>query len=136
MKALFDHETMPAYQNALAFAKWSDAAMERTSKNSAAYAQLDQGRLALSCKIAAAHGKLPPGERATLWAAAERIALENAACLDLLFQKGILSREELQHGKEALRDIVSALMDWNGSTGPGPEETGELRLAEAALKTG
>jgi hypothetical protein len=135
MNALFEHENMPAYQAALTFAKWSEAVLERTPKNRAAYSQLDQGRLALSCKIAAAHGKLPSGERATLWTTAQRIALETAACLDLLFQNGILSREELQHGKEVLRGIVAALRDWDWSTGPAPEDTGELRVAEAALKS-
>src|SRR5438093_7502343 len=87
VKTFFQHESLPAYQAALEFAKWSEAVLERTPKNSAAYAQLDQGRIALSCKIAAANGRLPASEQCGLLAAAQRIALESAACLDLLFNK-------------------------------------------------
>ncbi|HEY2952586.1 MAG TPA: hypothetical protein VGK40_08390 [Verrucomicrobiae bacterium] len=136
MKTFFQHESLPAYQAALEFAKWSEAVLERTPKNSAAYAQLDQGRIALSCKIAAAHGRLPASEQCGLLAAAQRIALESAACLDLLFNKRILSRDELEHGKEALRRIVAALADWNNSPSLPGHEPEDLRVAAAELKSG
>src|ERR1051325_3192323 len=129
MKTFFDHERQPAYQAALEFAKWSEAVLERTPKNSAAYAQFDQGRIALSCKIAAANGKLPAGERGALLASAQRIVLESAACLELLFNKRILSRDELEHGKEALRNIVAALAEWNNSSRLLADEPGDLGVA-------
>lgn len=136
MKTFFKHESLPAYQAALEFAKWSEAVLERTPKNSAAYAQFDQGRTTLSCKIAAASGTLPADEHGALLAAAQRTALESAACLDLLFNKRILSREELEHGKEALRRIVAALTEGNSSPSLLAKEPGEMRAVTAELNRG
>jgi four helix bundle protein len=110
MKTFFDHETLPVYQESLDFVKWSDPILERTPKNSAMYEQLDQGRTTIPLKIAAANGNVPCQERARHFETAQRCALETAACLDLLFNRRILSKDELERGKEALQRIASTLV--------------------------
>ena len=109
MKTFFEHETLPVYQQSLEFVKWSDAILERTPKNSAMYEQLDQGRTAIPLKIAAANCKVPHQERTRCFEIAQRSALETAACLDLLFNRRILSKDELERGKEALQRIAVTL---------------------------
>jgi four helix bundle protein len=118
MKTFFEHETLPVYQESLDFVKWSDAILERTPKNSAMYEQLDQGRTAIPLKIAAANGKVPAEDRARYFEMAQRAALETAACLDLLFNRRILSKDELERGKEALQRIAATLAG-RGKSGPG-----------------
>jgi len=110
MKTFFEHESLPVYQESLEFVKWSDPILERTPKNSAMYEQLDQGRTAIPLKIAAANGKVPCEERLRNFETAQRCALETAACLDLLFNRRILSKDELERGKETLRRITATLV--------------------------
>ena len=110
MKTFFDHESLPVYQESLEFVKWSDPILERTPKNSAMYEQLDQGRTAIPLKIAAGNGEVPREERARNFETAQRCALETAACLDLLFNRRILSKDELERGKEALQRIAATLV--------------------------
>ena len=117
MKTYFEHESLPVYQQSLEFVKWSDAILERTPKNSAMYEQLDQGRTAIPLKIAAANGKVPGEDRARCFEIAQRSALETAACLDLLFNRRILSKDELERGKEALQRIAATLAGL-GQSGP------------------
>jgi len=117
MKTFFNHESLPVYQESLEFVKWSDPILERTPKNSAMYEQLDHGRTAIPLKIAAANGNVPGEERARNFEIAQRSALETAACLDLLFNRRILSKDELERGKEALQRIAITLVGL-GKSGP------------------
>jgi four helix bundle protein len=117
MKTFFDHESLPVYQESLEFVKWSDPILERTPKNSAMYEQLDQGRTAIPLKIAAANGNVPGEERVRNFELAQRSALETAACLDLLFNRRILSKDELERGKGALQRIAITLVGL-GKGGP------------------
>ena len=110
MKTFFAHESLPVYQESLEFVKWSDPILERTPKNSAMYEQLDQGRTTIPLKIAAANGNVLCEERARNFETAQRCALETAACLDLLFNRRILSKDELERGKEALQRIAATLV--------------------------
>ncbi|HEU5124022.1 MAG TPA: hypothetical protein VFW05_08160 [Verrucomicrobiae bacterium] len=42
MKIFFDHERLNAYQEALKFAAWSEAVLDKTPRSSAVYGQLRQ----------------------------------------------------------------------------------------------
>ena len=106
----FAHESTPAYQQALEFAKWCEPLLERTPKQSALHAQFDQARTTILLKVAAGTGHLLCQERN--FEAATTAALECAACLDLLFNKRVVSREELQRGKDWLQKLI-ALLDMN-----------------------
>jgi hypothetical protein len=104
---MFAHESTPVYQQALEFAKWCEPVLERTPKQSAMHAQLDQARTTILLKVAAAAGRAARDERN--FDAAATAALECAACFDLLFNKRVVSREELHRGKESLQRLIALL---------------------------
>lgn len=105
--AMFTHESTPVYQHALEFAKWCEPVLERTPKQSAMHAQLDQTRTAILLKVAAGAGRASRDPKS--FEAAEIATLECAACLDLLFNKRVVSREEVQRGKESLQRLLAML---------------------------
>ena len=104
---MFLHETTAEYQRALEFAKWCEPMLDRTPRQSAMHSQLDLARTTLLLKVAAGAGGGKRDESAL--AAAGTAALESAACLDLLFNKRVVSREELERGKELLQRLVPLL---------------------------
>ena len=104
---MFPHESMPVYQRALDFAKWCEPLLERTPKQSAMHTQLDSGRVTVLVKTAVGAAQVAPDGR--MFEAAQAAAIECAACLDLMFNKRVLSREELQRGKESLQQLMGVL---------------------------
>ena len=104
---MFLHESTAEYQRALEFAKWCEPVLDRTPRQSAMHTQLDVARTTLLLKVAAGAGRGERDEPAL--AAAGTAALESAACLDLLFNKRVVSREELERGKELLQRLVPLL---------------------------
>jgi hypothetical protein len=110
---MFPHESTPVYQQALEFAKWCEPVLERTPKQTAMHVQLDQTRTTILLKAAA--GAAQPGRDDKSFAAARTAAIECAACLDLLFNKRVVSRDELQRGKESLEKLIE-LLNSNAAT--------------------
>lgn len=104
---MFAHETTPVYRQALQFAQWCDPVLDRTPKQSAMHAQLDQARTTILLKVAAGAGRDSRDDKS--FEAAQTAAIESAACLDLLFNKRVVSREELQRGKESLQQLIALL---------------------------
>jgi len=104
---MFAHESTPVYQQALEFAKWCEPVLERTPKQSAMHAGLDQSRTTILLKVAAAAGRTARDDKNL--ETAEKAAIECAACLDLLVNKRVISREELQRGKESLQKLMALL---------------------------
>ncbi len=104
---MFPHESTPVYQQALEFAKWCEPVLERTPKQTAMHAQLDQARTTILLKAAAGAGRVSRDDRN--FETARTAAIECAACLDLLFNKRVVSRDELQRGKESLQKLISLL---------------------------
>jgi hypothetical protein len=111
---MFPHESTPVYQQALEFAKWCEAVLERTPKQSALHAKLDLARTTVLLKVAAGAGHEGRGD--SRFEEARHAVLECAACLDLLFNKRVVSREEMQRGKESLRQLLELI----GSADPQP----------------
>jgi hypothetical protein len=110
---MFPHESTPVYQQALEFAKWCEPVLDRTPKQTAMHGQLDQTRTTILLKSAA--GAARPARDGKSFEAAQIAAIECAACLDLLFNKRVVSRDELQRGKELLQKLI-ALLDSNAAT--------------------
>jgi four helix bundle protein len=102
---MFAHESTPVYQQALEFAKWCEPVLERTPKQSAMHAQLDQARTTILLKVAAGAERVSRDDKS--FEAAQTSAIECAACLDLMFNKRVVSREELQRGKESLQKLIA-----------------------------
>ena len=118
MNSPFAHETSALYQQSLELAKWCEGILDRAPKNSASYAQLDQARTTLLLKIAAAAGNGTTGERRKAAELAQTAIVECAACLDLMFNKRVVSREELQRAKENLHRLIVLLTEVPGSNPP------------------
>jgi hypothetical protein len=104
---MFPHESTPVYQQALEFAKWCEPVLERTPKQTAMHTQLDHARTTILLKVAAGAARVSRDEKS--FEAARTAAIESAACLDLLFNKRIVSRDELQRGKESLQKLIPLL---------------------------
>lgn len=104
---MFAHESTPVYQQALEFAKWCEPVLERTPKQSAMHAQLDTSRTTILLKVAAGAGRVSRDDKS--FEAAQIAAIECAACFDLLFNKRVVSREELQRGKDSLQKLIGLL---------------------------
>jgi hypothetical protein len=104
---MFAHESTPVYQQALEFAKWCEPVLERTPKQSAMHAQLDASRTTILLKVAAGAARVARDDKN--FEAAQTAAIECAACFDLLFNKRVVSREELQRGKDSLRKLIALL---------------------------
>ena len=109
---MFPHESTPVYQQALEFAKWCEPVLDRTPKQSAMHAQLDNTRTIILLKVAAGAGRGARDEKS--FEMAQTAAIECAACFDLLFNKRVVSRDEWQRGKESLQKLM-ALLDANTS---------------------
>lgn len=104
---MFAHESTPVYQQALEFAKWCEPVLERTPKQSAMHAQLDQARTTILLKVAAGASRVSRDDKS--FEVAQTAAVECAACFDLLFNKRVVSREEVQRGKESLQRLIALL---------------------------
>jgi hypothetical protein len=104
---MFPHESTPVYQHALEYAKWCEPVLERTPKQCASHTKLDLARTTVLLKIAAGAGRETRDDSS--FEEARHAVLECAACLDLLFNKRVVSREEMMRGKESLRRLLELL---------------------------
>src|SRR2546426_44366 len=118
MKIYFDHEKLEAYQKALAFARWTEAILERVHKSAAVHGQLDRARTSIVLNIPEGNGRFTPADRCKFFDIARGSGLESAGCLDLIFIKSLLSESELDQGKTLLKDIVSLLVGLIRSNSP------------------
>jgi len=118
MNALFDHEKLQAYQEALGFVSWADGILQRIAKTLAVSNQLDRASTSIPLNIAEGNGKYTPSDRCRFFDTARGSVLECAACLDVLAAKKIMTAEEIQPGKEKLRKIVSMLVGLIRSNSP------------------
>ncbi len=118
MKTFFDHEKLEAYQKALAFARWTEAVLERVPKSAAVHGQLDRARTSILLNIPEGNGRFTPADRCKFFDIARGSGLECAGCLDLIFIKALVSEPELEEGKTILKDIVSLLVGLIRSNSP------------------
>jgi four helix bundle protein len=107
---MFDHEKLRVYQEALAFASWAEAILERAKKSSPLHDQLDRARTSILLNIAEGNGRFTAPDRCRFFDTARGSTLECAACLDLLAVKNVIDPKELTHAKQQLEKIVSMLV--------------------------
>jgi len=107
MAALFDHERLKVYQEALRFVAWVGPIIETIPAKPAARDQLDRASTSIALNLAEGNGKRSPRDRCRYFDIARGSTVECAACLDILVTRNVLSAESVSSGKAILLGIVS-----------------------------
>jgi four helix bundle protein len=110
MKIYFDHEKLVAYQEALKFAEWCRPVLDGLSKSYAVREQLDRARTSIPLNIAEGSAKFTAPDRCRFFDIARGSAMECAACIDLLLIDGHVTVEQMDEGKNCVRQIVALLV--------------------------
>ena len=129
-KTYFDHEKLIAYQRSIQFVAWSSPLLEKLPAKLAVTDQLDRASTSVPLNIAEGNAKYSAPDRCRYFDTARGSALECAACLDVLVAKGKCTAEQIQSGKETLKETVSLLVGLIKSISPDRlgEETVEYRM--------
>ena len=127
----FDHEKLIAYQRSIQFIAWSSPLLEELPKKLAVADQLDRASTSVPLNLAEGNAKYSAPDRCRYFDTARGSALECAACLDVLVAKGQCTVEEIQQGKEVLRDTVSLIIGLVRRISPDRlgEEPGDYRIS-------
>jgi len=107
MPALFDHERLKVYQEALRFVVWVGPIIEELPTKLAAKDQLDRASTSIVLNLAEGNGKRSHPDRCRYFDIARGSTVECAACLDVLARRGKLSGAVVMEGKAILLEIVS-----------------------------
>jgi four helix bundle protein len=110
MKAVFDHEKLDVYREAISFCSWVGEFLETVKSKTAAKDQLDRASTSIPLNIAEGNGKFSGRDRARFLEMARGSALECAACLDVLVARRLSTAEEAASAKEQLVRIVQMLI--------------------------
>ena len=92
--------------------------------------QLDRASTSIPLNVAEGNSKYTPPDRCRYFDTARGSALECAACLDVLVAKGKCTIQEIEGGKDILREIVSLLIGLIKRVSPDRlgEEPGDYRV--------
>ncbi len=107
MPALFDHERLKVYQEALRFVVWVGPIIEELPTKLPAKDQLDRASTSIALNLAEGNGKRSHPDRCRYFDIARGSTVEYAACLDVLVRRGKLSDSVATEGKAILLEIVS-----------------------------
>ena len=110
MKAVFDHEKLDVYREAISFCSWVGEFLETVKSKTAAKDQLDRASTSIPLNIAEGNGKFSGRDRARFLEMARGSALECAACLDVLIARRLSTAEEAASAKDQLVRIVQMLI--------------------------
>lgn len=110
MSAMFDHEKLEVYQEALAFVVWLEPLLEKLPRSLSVREQLDRASASIPLNIAEGNGKFTGADRCRFFDISRGSSLECAAALDVLAARGTCAAQEVIPGKEHLRKIVSMLV--------------------------
>lgn len=109
-KIYFDHEKLIAYQRGIQFVAWSSQLLEKLPANFSVSDQLERASTSVPLNLAEGNAKHTTPDRCRYFDSARGSALECAACLDVLVAKGRCTIEEVQGGKEIIREVVSMVI--------------------------
>lgn len=113
--AIFDHEKLDVYQEAISFISWAEPFVQATQGKAAAKDHLDKASTSIALNIAEGNGKFSIRDRCKFLEIAYGSAVECAACLDVLVAKGLTKKEIVQPGKESLQKVVNMLIGLRAS---------------------
>lgn len=106
-RAVFDHEKLKAYQEALRFVGWADELIEGIDGRVAARDHLDRASTSVVLNLAEGNGKRSWPDRCRFFDTARGSGVECAACLDVLLAKKRISMEQAEAGKGILIEVVA-----------------------------
>ena len=131
MKAVFDHEKLDVYQEAISFVTWAGEQLKGIPKSLAAHNQPDRASTSIPLNIAEGNGKYTAADRCRFFDIARGSSLEAAACLDVRVARKQLAR--IETGKNMLVRIVSMLVGLIRTTSPSRvhEAAGEYSTSES-----
>lgn len=132
MQAVFDHEKLNVYQEAIRFVARAEDILESIPRNLAVCNQLDRASTSIPLNISEGNGKFTAADRCRFFDNARGSALECAGCLDVLVAKKRISQEQAELEKIILAGIVSMLVGLIRSTSPDRvyEERAEYRAGD------
>ncbi|MEJ2613575.1 MAG: four helix bundle protein [Ignavibacteriaceae bacterium] len=106
---IFSHEKLKVYQKSIDFIEFTNKVFPM-DKFISAHNQLDRASTSIPLNIAEGTGKYSNKDKCRFYDIARGSALECAACLDVLFKRGRLSKELNEEGKNIIFEIVSMLI--------------------------
>jgi len=109
MGNVFGHEKLEAYKKAIQFEAWITRLIKSAPDLAKALEELRHVSSSISVKIAEGNAKLSINERLALFDNAIDSAVESAVALDILVAEGELTAEQIQEGKDTLKEIVEAI---------------------------
>jgi four helix bundle protein len=108
-EALFDHEKLEVYQEAIAFCGWAGELIEKLPRI-AARDQLDRASTSIPLNIAEGNAKFSPADRSRFLEIARGSAVECASCLDVLVARKKTEAAFVRPAKEQLAGITRMLI--------------------------
>lgn len=107
---IFGHEKLKVYQRSISFVKFVQAITSELPKRSYIIDQITRASSSIPLNIAEGNGKYTSKDKSKYFDIARGSALECAACLDLLAIQFQMTSEDINKGKEMLKEIVSMLI--------------------------
>src|SRR5687768_14862915 len=107
MSAVFDHERLKVYQEALRFVAWVAPVIEELPGKLSARDQLDRASTSIDLNLAEGNGKRSHPDRCRYFDIARGSTVECAACLDVLAVRKLIRVEKASEGKAILLEVVS-----------------------------
>jgi four helix bundle protein len=107
MPALFDHERLKVYREALRFVVWAGPLIEELPGKLAAKDQLDRASTSIVLNLAEGNGNRSHPDRCRYFDIARGSSVECAACLDVLVAREKISLSLAEEGKAILLEVVA-----------------------------
>ena len=133
MSAVFDHEKLKVYQQAIDFVAWTSQFLDQISASSNLHSQLDRASTSIPLNIAEGNGKWTRKDRCRFFDIARGSALECAAALDVSVAKKMIAPSEITSGKESLAELVRMLVGLIKANDPDREFGGGVTVREEAV---
>lgn len=105
----FDHEKLKVYQRTLGFISWGES-LQDADGGKRIVGLIDRPSTSMALNVAEGNGKYSVLDRCRFLDIAGTAALKCASCLDVIVARKKLRKEEIEPGKELLREVVSMLI--------------------------
>ena len=105
-----DHEKLKVYQKTIEFISWVHNLLFVIKTRNSIFDQFERAADSIALNIAEGNGKYSGKDRCRYFDIAKGSSLESAACLDIIFTKGLIKKEILIEGKTQLKEIISMIM--------------------------